>query len=1325
MPKKRKHPSEGDGEEKDGDLSYMSPVETEVLTRKQLKILKKQRREERKRRKKLLLQASVSDRVSSSMPKIIRLPDLSDPPSKKKKTKKQKKAQDILTGIEEQEEDKEEEEKVSLEVHESKSGLYELKSMSEMIKDYPHLSLTAHEEPLCERQQSMRIKKEEKSVSSSSSAPSSSEEEDEKEKKHQHQRVIKMSGSARKKLQLQTQALDPSTLFYHKHAQWESNNPYDYPDFHAMLQKNRDRYSTYVHGVDALSNREITPERWAQDLSHQTHVVLEKRTASFESLLLKEAGKFFNGERWIYYPSCKNMHKCIGWTQWMHIKGLQRPILLMCSMSEQEYEQDVLGYTGSLVDHMQKYEAKTDRQPCVLCCRYTTHRLLMKHALLLSQGKPTPLQRPVDPSSIVYDDHVYDMKTLSIQSYYNLKNETDGYDGDYMLDPSRCQYPHNNTLHFQPIVRCCLMKLFAYQDDQLRRVISQEALIWKVQGQGVEPVLGETVSSFLSSNKQQVGKNQDNREDALSSLLKFMVLCLLREYDPTQYIPVALDLIYIEQQMTNGDIPHDLSYAYTLLYDAYMLSPLYQSMSTQIDMTRRDELGWYYIRCDFTLSSLLDQATNNMAFFSPLADVISPLGHLLTKVLVNARCQHREMDKGVAKTLIQRKIHKRKRSTHKNKDHVIEYDDQVLMIMKQVVLCALLGNYPTDARHGLRISNMGYRYLLYYLFHNNRRFDQWIVCLFKHSSSVLTFCVRRYMVHVLESNPAMREVLHQQFRFDEYKQVVISAMHKIQALFYVMMVIGPGHGMDSDDLCIAYQECMSSVPLEPCNLMKLWDHPRYKDISTGGKGEEQKKQSKGGVHPSVLPIALQSKQFMDLYLRERENQLKSGWDDQHPHLFHTLLQKQLLQYELDYRLLSFSRPYINIALLLRPLRNDYPLVPIHSAEEDDKICIKKEEEINHLHATKEGGDDDDDEEEREQNNYMFPKDQPDKYLNRDQVRALYDVISCCGPVGYDSPIQRILDFFPFFEIHNSHVLWLKELFFHYHHNTKSNESIKLALGTLRLIDPHAYNLLQLMSIHLDQAQRRFRLMNLPWHIQQAQCRLLSKGRGGNVLLKDLISFVSCPVCCHIYSNVSDYNSVYKHSYIYGYRDVAVDYLSVDTEGKMYCTNNKSNSRGTCGQLELARVPLIGRLLWSRSKFYMFCSQCGNILAFDTKQQHYTAHTEHGPCCVRCTRLLVHKLGSQTMELLESNYALSELSCDYCKSIILHQNQQDNTNLPPPKIKDWKDIHMYGRDHFLCTKHHYIYHTKIENELSKRDEEDKEQRIARVLNQFNPAALPSL
>jgi hypothetical protein len=1315
MKKRKERPEDGDLE-----LSYMSPVEKEVLTRKQLKALKRQRRIERKRRKRLLLQTSSSPSGSSSspLPRITHLPDLSDASSsKKKKTKKQKKAEDLLITIKKEPKEDEAENERPPEV---RSELYELKSMSEIIHDYPHLSLDSQEEPLCERQQSMRIKDNQEIPSSSSS----SEDEDSKEeKKPKTKDVVKMSASARKKLQLQTQALDPSTLFYHKHAQWEANNPYEYPDFHALLQKNKELYSSYMHGVDALSRQDISPERWYREMSLQTHVVLEKRTASFESLLLKESGKFFDGQRWVYYPSCKNMHKCVGWTQWKSIKGLQRPILLMSSMSEREYEQDVLGHTGSLADHIQGYESRiADRQPCVLCCRYKAHVLLMKHALLLSYGKPTPLQRPVSADMVLEedDDHVYDMQTLPIQTYYNLKNETEGYDGDYMLDPSKCHNHHNNTLHFQPIVKCCLMKLFAYQDAQLRRVISQEALIWNVKGQGVEPVLGETVSSFLASNKQQVGKNQDVREEHMSSLLQFMVLCLLREYDPAQYIPPTLDLVYVEQQMTNPSLPDNLSYAYTLLYDAYLLSPLYQSMSTEIDLGKRDELGWYYIRCDFTLSSLLDQATHNMAFFSPLADVISPLGHLLTKVLVNARCQHREMDKGVAKTLIQRKIHKRKRSTHKNKDHVIEYDDQVLMIMKQVVLCALLGNYPSDAQNGLRISNMGYRYLLYYLFHNNRRFDQWIVCLFKHSSSVLTFCVRRYMVHVLESNPSMWEVLHQQFRFEEYKGVVISAMKKVQSLFYMMMVGGVYGGVDPrmEDLCRSYQQCMSSVPLEPCNLMKLWDHPRYKDISTGTE--------QNGVHPSVLPIALQSKQFIDLYLHERANQLRSGWDDQKPHQFHTLLQKELLRFELDYRLLSFSRPYINIALLLRPLRNDYPLVPISNEDTTTILPLVKIEGKEVIE------DDIEDEEEREQNNYMFPKDQPHKYLNQDQVRALHEVIRCCGPVGYDSPIQRILDFFPFFEVRDSHVLWLKALFSHYHHNTKSNESIKLALGTLRLINPHAYNLLQLVSIHLDQAQRRFRLMNLPLHIQQAQCRVLSeKGHRDRhkVLLKDLISFVFCPVCCHIYSNVSDFNSVYKHSYTHGYRDVAVDYLSTEKEpiqeGKMYCTNSKSNERGTCGEQELVRIPLIGRMLWLRSKFYMFCCTCGNIMAFDTKQQHYTAHTQDGPCCVRCTRALVHRLGSQTMELLESNYDLSELSCDYCKSIIIHQNQQNNTNLPPPKIKDWKSIHMYGRDHFLCSKHHHIYHTKIEQELSKGEGDNKEQRIIQVLNLFNPTTVSGL
>lgn len=183
----------------------------------------------------------------------------------------------------------------------------------------------------------------------------------------------------------------------------------------------------------------------------------------------------------------------------------------------------------------------------------------------------------------------------------------------------------------------------------------------------------------------------------------------------------------------------------------------------------------------------------------------------------------------------------------------------------------------------------------------------------------------------------------------------------------------------------------------------------------------------------------------------------------------------------------------------------------------------------------------------------------------------------------------------------------------------SDEKLRKRLLYLREHQPHAYNLIQVVTRIISDRQRIKTLSTLPLHYWRNQVEAI-QGRFGVVgtdcLLESMIYFVYCEVCGTVYSLLRDFHSVYKQSYTYGYRDAVVDYQTDD----IYCKNNKSNHMGVCASAPLTYVLLLGQVIQYQNKTILLCPQlgCGMPMVLDPA---YCAFNDRGVACCDCTRAM--------------------------------------------------------------------------------------------------------
>jgi hypothetical protein len=716
----------------------------------------------------------------------------------------------------------------------------------------------------------------------------------------------------------------------------------------------------------------------------------------------------------------------------------------------------------------------------------------------------------------------------------------------------------------------------------------------------------------------------------------------------------VVDRVICESLMTSREVSPLVSLACAQLADACRhvsrIGPFHQ-----VAYVPWSKMRWETICTSIALDPELDVYVQNAAWFYPLASVKIPILHLIGKC-IPVRCQTRQFPTKIRRALVrvwfQRTSDKLKMPT---------YDDSAFKSIKQIVLCAILGNYPhcrADTRPTAVV-----RTRLYDLF-SQPRCERWVFKLFHLCAPVVVLCISTYMCVCIDHNPPLRDVLEGIFDVSAFKQIMEEGMCTLRLWFqqqldwdnqpqsssiYQSLQRLP----DSAARCLLYWCCdLSKCVTIPCPHVDRVFGKLKKTVSEIRK--ERKKLNKrrretGEVVP--LPDLCNHPGYDgedEAIHTELKDEAQSGWHWQSETMHDEINQLVAGLDEKAKKTAGFERSHADFEPLLVPLQLRHPLSPLPGLP---------------LSAPQ---------------HRIFARDHESPYLQVKQMNALYEIAESCGPVGHQHhALHRMANFFPCLGVPEPVVTEIKSWLNSYCANQTAVEKLKKKFQRLCRQQPHAYNLLQISVELVKQCEKRVRLWDLPYHITAAQLQVLRArpGQPTRVRVND-VAFVYCPVCHHIYSNLRDPNSPYRNCYEHGMREPSVDFVT----GKIYCARGYHTHVGACGQQELARIMMIGKVLYFDLKTIMICPQidCGCLMVFDSKQREYTVYNERGPACMRCSVKLNHQ--ACAIQELEQRYKSHppEVDCDMCES---HKPEVR-------RITDaFHNAYLYPFHTHLCSKHH--------------------------------------
>lgn len=354
--------------------------------------------------------------------------------------------------------------------------------------------------------------------------------------------------------------------------------------------------------------------------------------------------------------------------------------------------------------------------------------------------------------------------------------------------------------------------------------------------------------------------------------------------------------------------------------------------------------------------------------------------------------------------------------------------------------------------------------------------------------------------------------------------------------------------------------------------------------------------------------------------------------------------------------------------------------------------------------------------------YIYPQIcQP--YITNEQFNALQKIISCIGPITYSQPMLRIVTFFPFFGIPTTVAQYLYEVLYRFIYKLETLAKIMRIFHHIHAKYPLMYNLFHISCDLIQQAEGQLRVVDLPYHITQAQLHTLQRKNHllpheTNDLPQISLSLVFCVVCNQIYSNLEDPHTIYVNNHQYGLRDVRYHFLTET----LHCSRTKNaihNYLGNCRDptKTLAHVCAIGKIIYfNNTKKIMICPQpdCGMLMCLDHRhdaigRQYQILHNEFGPGCTRCQR----KHNTRILPLLEFDrrYSTPEEQQQYYGSIKIVCQICPPTNEHARIIEEpLKNAFMYPFDNHLCKKCHKIYEKPLRNEWIKFMKENKDTSI---------------
>ncbi len=233
-----------------------------------------------------------------------------------------------------------------------------------------------------------------------------------------------------------------------------------------------------------------------QELQDNRRCNPQLRTAEFENELLSgSSGIWYIAKynKFIHFPPCRAYDKCVGYTHNL-FNDSNIKLILRSGMNEETYSKLIIN--GTLDKPYNPYNPEL----CVLCHRYTACRLDLNNSLCKMQGNDDFLL--FKPS--IYGSSYDQIQQFQIQTYYNKRDEKDGYFSQYML----CK--NDKDIFVQPIVLFQPSKLRPFLNETDYRLnankekiydswgIDQRLLIYQENNKS-KPLIGEKVKDYLVS----------------------------------------------------------------------------------------------------------------------------------------------------------------------------------------------------------------------------------------------------------------------------------------------------------------------------------------------------------------------------------------------------------------------------------------------------------------------------------------------------------------------------------------------------------------------------------------------------------------------------------------------------------------------------------------------------------------------------------------------------------------------------------------------------------------------------------------------------------
>lgn len=278
-------------------------------------------------------------------------------------------------------------------------------------------------------------------------------------------------------------------------------NPQTHPDYLPRLEAYKRLFPSFRNNLNNLSSTPITTQILQSDLLNNPRPVLDIRTATLESKLLYESGKFIlpsNGKLYDW-PRCRLEQECVSYIYYKAFRGLEHPVIGTSHMSQSTYDYFVEHgklppsrssiWVGAVDD-----DEVMDREPCVNCHRFYLSSLIFQDRKLCMMECESLLMKPKATAS-GSSASGRDMEMRCVQIYRNLMEEEGGYRKEFVDS-----FTSKETGMIQPMVKLNLATILVLKNTRSNRwQFVQNNLVWTkddIQRNIPQATIGETVKVF-------------------------------------------------------------------------------------------------------------------------------------------------------------------------------------------------------------------------------------------------------------------------------------------------------------------------------------------------------------------------------------------------------------------------------------------------------------------------------------------------------------------------------------------------------------------------------------------------------------------------------------------------------------------------------------------------------------------------------------------------------------------------------------------------------------------------------------------------------------